>query len=186
MRRLKAVGAERRRFGYRRTRIMLERRGIVISLKKLRRPERAEKRQVRKRGGRKRAVGTRRPMVLPDAANQRWSRDFISDTFTDTRRFRVLAVVDDVPCECLTLIAEASLSGAGVARELDAVIARRGRPKTDVSDSGTEFTSTASLSGCRRSSIDGHSIAPGTPMQNPGPLSRTNGVLGGAPLKPKR
>ncbi len=136
---MKAVAAERRRFGYRRIHIMLERQGIMMNVKKLRRLYQEEKLQVRKRGGRKRALGTRRPMVLPSAANQRWSLDFISDAFTDGRRFRVLAVVDDFTRECLTLIADTSLSGSRVARELDAIIARRGRPNTVVSDNGTEF-----------------------------------------------
>ena len=40
---------------------------------------RQEKLGVRKRGGRKRALGTRLPMVLPEAPNQRWSLDFVSD-----------------------------------------------------------------------------------------------------------
>ncbi len=43
--------------------------------------------QVRKRGGRKRALGTRRPMAVPQAANSRWGLDFISDALTDGRRF---------------------------------------------------------------------------------------------------
>jgi putative transposase len=97
----KAVAAERRRFGYRRIHIMLDRQGIVMNLKKLRRLYREERLQVRKRGGRKRALGTRRPMVVPHAANARWSVDFVSDAFTDGRRFRVLAVVDDFTRECL-------------------------------------------------------------------------------------
>jgi putative transposase len=163
---MKAVAAERRRFGYRRIHIMLERQGIVMNVKKLRRLYREEKLQVRKRGGRKRALGTRRPMVLPSAANQRWSLDFISDAFTDGRRFRVLAVVDDFTRECLTLIADTSLSGSRVARELDTIIARRGRPNTIVSDNGTEFTSTAILSWCQRTTVDWHYIAPEKPMQN--------------------
>lgn len=163
---MKAVAAERRRFGYRRIHIMLDRQGIVMNLKKLRRLYSEEKLQVRKRGGRKRALGTRRPMVLPQAANERWSLDFISDAFTDGRRFRVLAVVDDFTRECLTLIADTSLSGTRVARELDAIIARRRRPTTIVSDNGTEFTSTAILSWCQRTTVDWHYIAPGKPMQN--------------------
>ena len=61
---MKAVAAERRRFGYRRIHIMLERQGIVMNLKKLRRLYREERLQVRKRGGRKRALGTRRPMAV--------------------------------------------------------------------------------------------------------------------------
>lgn len=88
---MKAVAAERRRFGYRRIHIMLERQGIVMNQKKLRRLYREEKLQVRRRGGRKRALGTRRPMLMPDRADARWSLDFVSDTFTDGRRFRVLA-----------------------------------------------------------------------------------------------
>ncbi len=50
---------------------------------------------VRRRGGRKRAMGTRRPMVTPLAPDQRWSLDFVSDQLTDGQHFRILAVVDD-------------------------------------------------------------------------------------------
>ena len=52
---MKAVAAERRRFGYRRIHVMLDRQGIVMNQKKLRRLYREEKLQVRRRGGRKRA-----------------------------------------------------------------------------------------------------------------------------------
>ena len=163
---MKAVAAERRRFGYRRIHIMLDRQGIVMNLKKLRRLYREERLQVRKRGGRKRALGTRRPMAVPQAANERWSLDFISDAFTDGRRFRVLAVVDDFTRECLALVADTSLSGTRIARELDAVIARRGRPGTIVSDNGTEFTSNAILTFADTRKTEWHYIAPGKPMQN--------------------
>ena len=57
--------------------------------KKLYRLYREEKLMVRRRGGRKRAVGTRAPMTLPTALNQRWSLDFVSDTLADGRRFRI-------------------------------------------------------------------------------------------------
>jgi putative transposase len=127
---MKAVASERRRFGYRRIHVMLQRQGIAMNIKKLRRLYGEEKLQVRKRGGRKRALGTRRPMLVPDWPNQRWSLDFVSDAFTDGRRFRVLTVVDDHTRECLALVADTSLSGGRVVRELDAIIARRGRPLT--------------------------------------------------------
>lgn len=163
---MKAVAAERRRFGYRRIHVMLGRQGIEMNLKKLRRLYREEKLQVRKRGGRKRALGTRRPIDMPNGANERWSLDFVSDAFTDGRRFRVLAVVDDYTRECLALVADTSLSGLRVARELDALIARRGRPMTIVSDNGTELTSMAILKWCQDTRVDWHYIAPGKPMQN--------------------
>lgn len=163
---MKAVAAERRRFGYRRIHVMLQRQGIEMNLKKLRRLYSEERLQVRKRGGRKRALGTRRPMMVPDRANQRWSLDFVSDAFTDGRRFRVLTIVDDHTRECLALIADTSLSGLRVGRELDAIIARRCRPLTVVSDNGTEFTSMAILRWSQDRQIDWHYIAPGKPMQN--------------------
>ena len=52
------------------------------------------------RGGRKRAVGTRTPMAIPQGPNQRWSLDFMSDTLEDGRGFRILCVIDDVSQEC--------------------------------------------------------------------------------------
>ena len=163
---MKSVAAERRRFGYRRIHIMLARQGIVMNQKKLRRLYREEGLQVRRRGGRKRALGTRRPMVLPDRPNERWSLDFVSDAFTDGRRFRILAVVDDFTRECLALVPDTSLSGRRVVRELEAVIARRNRPHTIVSDNGTELTSTAILKWCQETGVEWHYIAPGKPTQN--------------------
>ena len=84
-------------------------------------------------------------MMLPDRPNQRWSLDFVSDALTDGRRFRILAVVDDYSRENLVLVADTSLSGHRVVRELDRIIAERGAPMTIVSDNGTEFTSMAIL-----------------------------------------
>jgi putative transposase len=68
----------------------------------------------------------------------------------------VLAVVDQFSRECVALVADTSLSGARVARELDAAIAIRRRPRCIVSDNGTELTSMAILRG-RRSVV-----SPGT------------------------
>lgn len=55
-------------------------------------------------------------MALAQGPNQRWSLDFLNDTLTDSRRFRNLAVVDDFTRECLTLVADTSLSGVRVGR----------------------------------------------------------------------
>jgi len=55
---MKKVASERRRFGYRRIHVMLERQGWVVNHKKLRRLYAEEKLQVRRRGGRKRALAT--------------------------------------------------------------------------------------------------------------------------------
>ena len=127
---------------------------------------RAERLGVRRRGGRKRALGTRAPMALPQAMNQRWSLDFVSDALACGRRFRVLAVVDDFTRECLALVADTSLSGLRVGRELDRIVALRGRPAMIVSDIGTELTSHAILRWQQERGVARHDFAPGKPQQN--------------------
>lgn len=80
---------------------------------------------------------------MPLLPNDRWSLDLVSDQMTDSRRFRILTVVDDCTRECLALVADTSLSGARVVRELDRLLADRGKPKMVVSDNGSELTSNA-------------------------------------------
>jgi len=148
----------RRRFGYRRLHLLLRRDGFTVNHKKLFRIYREECLVVRKRGGRKRALGTRAPAAVPQGRNQRWSLDFVSDTFADGRRFRILAIVDDFTRECLTLVADTSLSGHRVARELEALIAQRGRPGMVISDNGTELTSVAILRWSRKRASPGTTL----------------------------
>ena len=164
--RLRALARERRRFGYRRLHILLKREGIEMNHKRLRRLYREEGLQVRKRGGRKRALGTRAPILLPAKPGERWSLDFVSDSFTDGRRFRILCIVDDFTRECLALVADTSLSGHRLARELSLLICRHGKPATIVSDNGTEMTSNAILKWQEDHKVNWHYIAPGKPMQN--------------------
>jgi putative transposase len=126
----------RRRFGHRRLHILLKCEGIVINHKKVRRLYREEHLQVRRRGGRKRALRTLAPLVVQHGPDQRRSLDFPADATIFGRRFRILAIVDDFTRECLALVADISLPGLCVARELDAVTAIRSCPKMIVSDRG--------------------------------------------------
>ena len=164
--RLRELASIRRRFGYRRLHILLTREGLIMNHKKLRRLYREERLQVRRRGGRKRALGTRSPMTLPQGPDQRWSLDFLSDAFSDGRRFRILAIVDDFTRECLALVPDTSLPGLRVVRELDALMAARGRPSMIVSDNGTELTSLAILRWSQETRVEWYYIAPGKPQQN--------------------
>ena len=174
--RLRELAEQRRRFGYRRLHILLAREGIRLNHKKLYRIYREERLTVRKRGGRKRAFGTRAPLLLPWNRNQRWSLDFLADALADGRRFRILAVVDDFSRECLARVVDTSLSGVRVARELDRIVELRGRPRMLVSDNGTELTSNAILRWQQDSGVGWHYIAPGKPMQN-GFVESFNGRL---------
>jgi putative transposase len=138
-----------------------------VNHKTLFRLYREEKLAVRRRGSRKQAIGTTAPMMTPLAPNERWGLDVVSDQLTDGRRFRILAIVDDCTCECLALVGDTSLSGLRVARELDRLIARRGRPKMIIiSDNGSELTSNAILAWAGQSRVTWHCIAPGKLMQN--------------------
>ena len=175
-RRLRELASERRRFGYRRLHILLKREGFKLNWKKLYRLYKEERLTVRKRGGRKRALGTRAPMTIPQGANQRWSLDFVSDALLDSRRFRVLCVIDDFTRECLATVADNSISGIRVARELDRICEARGRPCMIVSDNGTELTSNAILKWQQERAVEWHYIAPGKPMQN-GFVESFNGRL---------
>ena len=116
---MKAIASKRRRFGYRRIGVLLERKGMTMNHKKLYRLYTEEKLGVRRRRGRKRARGSRTPMPVALRPGERWSLDFVSDTFGASRKFRMLAVNDDCCRENLCLMADTSISGARVARELD-------------------------------------------------------------------
>ncbi len=174
--RLRELASERRRFGYRRLHILLKREGIEMNLKKLYRLYKEERLAVRKRGGRKRALGSRTPMVIPQGQNQRWSLDFVSDALMDGRRFRILCVIDDFSRECLATLVDNSISGIRVARELDRIAERRGYPGMVVSDNGTELTSNAILKWQQDRRVAWHYIQPGKPMQN-GLVESFNGRL---------
>ena len=77
-----------------------------------------------------------------------------------------MTVVDDCTRECLALIADTSLSGARVARELATLFKAYGKPRMIVSDNWTGFTSNAILKFVDDRKIDWHYIAPGKPTQN--------------------
>jgi len=125
---MKAIAAMRRRFGYRRIGVMLERKGMIMNHKKLYRLYTEEKLGVRRRRGRKRARGSRTPMPEALRPSERWSLDFLSDTFGASRRFRILAVNDDCCRENLCLVGDTSISGVRVARELDTLVRLYGKP----------------------------------------------------------
>jgi transposase InsO family protein len=164
--RLRELANQRRRFGYRRLFILLRREGEPSGINRIYRLYREEGLTVRKRRARRRAVGTRTPILVEAKVNARWSLDFVHDQLALGRRFRVLNIVDDVTRECLAAIPDTSISGRRVARELTLLIETRGKPGMIVSDHGTEFTSNAILGWATDHQVDWHYIAPGKPMQN--------------------
>jgi putative transposase len=174
--RLRDLANRRRRFGYRRLFILLRDQGEPSGINRIYRIYREEGLTVRKRRARRRAIGTRTPILVQAKANARWSLDFVHDQLAHGRRFRILNVVDDVTRECLAAVPDTSISGKRVARELTLIVNARGKPQMIVSDNGTEFTSNAMLGWAKDHGVNWHYIAPGRPMQN-GYIESFNGRM---------
>jgi putative transposase len=142
---------------------MLRAQGKVINPKRTYRLYREEGLQVRTKR-RKKLSRPRVPMLVPEAVNQRWSMDFVSDQLANGRRFRVLNVVDDYSRELVLQVTDFSISGHRVARELNQL--SRKLPKSIVCDNGPEFTSKAMFFWAKQAGVKLHFIQPGRPTQN--------------------
>ncbi len=145
---------------------MLERKGHRMNHKKLYRLYREEGLSVRRRRGRKRAGGSRTSMPVPLRPNDRWSMDFVAETFGAYRRLRILAINDGACRENLCLLGDTGISGVRVARELDTLVRLYGKPACIVSDNGTGFASRSMLTWASANTAERHSIDPGRPQQN--------------------
>jgi putative transposase len=106
-------------------------------------------------------------MPLPNAVNERWSVDFVSDQLANGRRFRVFNVVDDFSRECVLQVVDFSISGQRLVREFDKLARQRTPPNSVVLDNGPELTSKAMFFWSRRTGVKLNFIQPGKPTQNP-------------------
>jgi transposase InsO family protein len=146
VREIKRPARRHPRYGSRRIRAMLVRRGWTVNLKRvrrlwnelgLRRPIRL--REARKLGPKPGASSnscTAKPARFKDDV---WTCDFIHDRTADGRPLKWLTLVDEYTRECLTLHAAAALTGADVRRLVARVVGRRGAPVRIRSDNGSEF-----------------------------------------------
>ena len=128
--RLRELANERRRFGYRRLFVLLRREGEPSGINRIYRLYREEGLTVRKRKARRKAVGTRAPILVAARPNARWSLDFVHDQLANGQRFRVLNVVDDVTRECLAAIPFAVRLGPVAARWLTLDLGAPGGART--------------------------------------------------------
>jgi putative transposase len=163
--RLHELAEERPRWGYRRLHVLLRREGIPINRKRTYRLYREERLMVRRRK-RKRVVVVRRPIEAPTRVNERWSMDFMNDSFINRRRYRILNVVDDCSHEDLASEADTSLPAVRVIRVLEELLIERGLPERIVVDNGPEFRSQELDEWAYRHSVQLDFIEPGKPVQN--------------------
>ena len=169
--RLRALAAERRRFGYRRLHALLRREGFAVNHKTVYRIYREEGLQVRKRKRKRIAQGERRPLMPPAVPGERWSMDFQHDMLAPRsgfagQKFRTLNIVDDCSRECPAIEVDTSLTAGRVVRVLDRLKETRGLPGTLVLDNGPEMRSLVLDDWAYRNGVTLAFIEPGKPQQN--------------------
>lgn len=163
--RLKSLASTYPAYGYLLLHALLKQEGLVVNKKRTYRHYQDLGLQVRTKR-RKKLYRARQAMDLPSGANQRWSMDFVSDQLSDSRRLRILNVVDDYSRECIGQLVDTSISGHRVARFLTELIQQRAQPKAVVCDNGPEFTSKALFFWSKQNQVKLSFIQPGKPTQN--------------------
>lgn len=164
--RLKALAAERLRWGWRRLIIMIRREGWTIGERAFRRIYRAlglHVMRTRKRHVRYVRGNSVEAVTVP---NERWSLDFMHARLMHGRTYRLLNVVDDFSGETLAIEPAFSFGSADVIRVLENIAYERGLPKTLRSDNGSEFCSHRMLRWSADRNLQWHFIRPGKPTQN--------------------
>ena len=131
---------------------------------------------IRRRAKRRLPERIKQPLSLPIAPNQMWSLDFISDSLTDGRKFRLLNIIDDFNRQSLAVEADTSLPSLRVIRVLENLIAYRGTPANIRCDNGPEFISHRLQQWCEENHITLQYIQPGEPTQN-AYVERNNGSI---------
>jgi putative transposase len=166
--RLRELAGERRRFGYRRLHVMLDRKGYKVNHKRVHRLYREEGLSVRKRKRKRVSRAERMPLQTPSGPNQVWCLDFVSDWLAQGRRtMGMLTVEDAFHREALVIEVDTSLSGTRVARVLDRLTEERATiPDVIVLDNGPELTSKALDQWAYERGVRLHFIDPGKPQQN--------------------
>jgi putative transposase len=164
--RLKELASQRRRFGYRRLHALLRREGWRVNHKAVHRIYVEEGLQVRRRKRKRLARALRRPMLVPQAPNERWSMDFQHDLLATGQRVRTLNIVDDFSRECPAIEVDTSLPGVRVVRVLERLAETRGLPHEIILDNGPEMIGKVLDQWAWRNGVRLHFIDPGKPTQN--------------------
>jgi len=152
--------------------------GCTWNHKRIYRVYTAMKLNIRRRAKKRLPERVKQPLTIPTAPNQMWSIDFMSDSLTDGRKFRLLNIIDDFNRESLVMEIDTSLPSLRVIRVLEKLIKERGCPSNIRCDNGPEFISHKLEEWCKHESrrIILLFIQPGRPMQN-AYIERKNGSI---------
>jgi len=164
--RIESIAADKRRYGYRRVYVRLRREGWPVNRKRVYRIYRQLGLAVRRRRRKRIGIVERRPLPKPQAANQSWSMDFVSDGLADGRRLRCLTIVDDCTRECLAIEVDTSITGTRVKAVLQRLAETRGLPRSITVDHGPEFEGQVLDAWAYEANVQLAFIRPGKPNEN--------------------
>jgi len=106
------------------------------------------------------------PLLQPLRPNITWSMDFVHDGLLNGIKFRSFNIIDDFNREALNITLDTSITSKRVIRQLEQLIAWRGRPERLRVDNGPEFIAEAMETWAKSKGIDLKFIQKGKPHQN--------------------
>ena len=163
---MRELSARYPRFGYRRIRVFLERRGLAMSDERALRLWRQAGLQVPRRRLRKRIASGRPRPLARSAIKHVWAYDFVFDACANGQQLECLTVVDEWTRECLAIDVAGSIRSGRVIEVLSQLISEHGAPRYLRSDNGPEFVARAVLRWLLAAGIECAHIDPGKPWQN--------------------
>lgn len=164
--RMMAIAAQKRRYGYRRIHVLLQRDGCFANHKRIWRLYSKAGLSVCKRRRKRIGAVERTPLRLPTGPNQRWSMDFVSDGLAYGLRFQCLNVVDDYTRECLAIEVDTSLLGLRIQQVLERLKEMRGLPASITVDNGPKFAVKVLDAWAYEAGVTLSFIRPGKPVEN--------------------
>lgn len=154
----------------------IRKKGFTWNHKRVYRVYTALKLNIRRRHKKRLPARIKQALFQPEAMNQVWSIDYMSDSLWDGRKFRLLNVMDDYNRQILAMEADLSLPALRVIRVLEYLKEFRGLPQMIRVDNGPEFISDTLDQWCRENNITLAYIQPGKPTQN-AYVERCNGNI---------
>lgn len=165
--RLLELAAQRPRHGCDLLWLQLRREGFAVNRKRILRLYRLERLGLRQKPRKKLIAAAQRSRELAATGpTQRWSMDFMQDSLSSGRCFRLLNVLDEYHRECLATEVDLSLPAERVTRVLDRLVSERGVPSELWVDNGPEFTSKALDRWASEKGVQMRFIRPGKPIEN--------------------
>ena len=133
---LRQLAERKPRWGFSKMFQSLRHQGYCWNHKRVRRVYCAQQLNLRVKPKKRLPVRQPTPLAQPEATNESWSVDFMSDSLQSGRTFRTFNVIDDYNREALAMEIDTSLPSGRVVRVLEMIASWRGYPRRLRSDNG--------------------------------------------------